>query len=103
MGCVADCGGWGFLLGLSNFRKRRILGLSPMAEVWDPFLGCVTSVFGDLWNWRMGLRSVYPEFRNVRYLGIYNPRLNVASRIEVSQIPDDVIDTVEKDVIGYTE
>ncbi len=74
-----------------------------MAEVWDPFLGCVTSVFGDLWNWRMGLRSVYPEFRNVRYLGIYNPRLNVASRIEVSQIPDDVIDTVEKDVIGYTE
>lgn len=51
----------------------------------------------------MGLRSVYPEFRNVRYLGIYNPRLNVASRIEVSQIPDDVIDTVEKDVIGYEE
>lgn len=56
-----------------------------------------------LMYWRMGLRSVYPEFRNVRYLGIYNPRLNVASRIEVSQIPDDVIDTVEKDVIGYTE
>jgi hypothetical protein len=50
----------------------------------------------------MGLRSVHPEFRNVRYLGIYNPRLNVASCIEVSQIPDDVIDTVEKDVIGYT-
>lgn len=74
-----------------------------MAEVWDPFLGCVTSVFGDLWNWRMGLRSVHTEFRNVRYLGICNPRLNVASRIEVSRIPDDIIDTVEKDVIGCTE
>ena len=26
-----------------------------------------------LMYWRMGLRSVYPEFRDVRYLGIYNP------------------------------
>lgn len=74
-----------------------------MAEVWDSFLVCVTSVFGDFWYWRMGLRSVHPEFRNVRYLGVYNPRLNVASRIEVSQIPDEVIDAVEKDVIGYEE
>lgn len=53
--------------------------------------------------WRMGLRSVHPEFQNVKYLGIYNPRTNVASRLAVADIPADVIEEVEHDVIGYVD
>lgn len=55
-----------------------------------------------LMYWRMGLHSVYTEFKSIKYLGIYNPRLNEVYRINVDAIPDDVIAEVEKDVIGYT-
>lgn len=53
--------------------------------------------------WRMGLHSVHTEFQDIRYLGIYNPRLNEVYRISVDDIPDDVIVEVERDVIGYPE
>ena len=55
-----------------------------------------------LMYWRMGLHSVHAEFQSIKYLGIYNPRLNEVYRIKVDAIPDDVIAEVEKDVIGYT-
>lgn len=51
--------------------------------------------------WRMGLHSIHPEFQNVKYLGIYNPRMNEVSRITVADIPREVIDEVESEVIGY--
>ena len=51
--------------------------------------------------WRMGLHSVHPEFQNVKYLGIYNPRTNEVSRIAVADISQEVIDDVESEVIGY--
>lgn len=51
--------------------------------------------------WRMGLYSIHPEFRKIKYLGIFNPRKNEIHRIAVEDIPQDVIDTVERDVIGY--
>lgn len=54
-----------------------------------------------LMYWRMGLHSIYPEFQVIKFLGIYNPRTNVASRVAVSSIPEDVISVVERDVIGY--
>lgn len=54
-----------------------------------------------LMYWRMGLRSIHTEFQNVRYLGIYNPRLNEVYRISVDDIPRDVIAEVDRDVIGY--
>lgn len=54
-----------------------------------------------LMYWRMGLRSIHTEFQNVRYLGIYNPRLNEVYRINVDDIPRDVIAEVDRDVIGY--
>ena len=54
-----------------------------------------------LMYWRMGLRSIYPEFKSVEYLGIYNPRTNTVSRIAVADIPDDVIAQVETEVICY--
>ncbi|MDO4595461.1 MAG: hypothetical protein Q4B30_00580 [Coriobacteriaceae bacterium] len=54
-----------------------------------------------LMYWRMGLHSVHPEFKSVRYLGIYNPRLNTVYRVGVDDISADVISSVEHDVIGY--
>ena len=54
-----------------------------------------------LMYWRMGLHSVHPEFKEIQYLGIYNPRLNTVSRIAVTYIPEDVIKEVEMEVIGY--
>ena len=54
-----------------------------------------------LMYWRMGLHSVHPEYRNVKYLGIYNPRMNVVYRLDVNNIPADVISTIETEVIGY--
>ena len=51
--------------------------------------------------WRMGLYSVHPEFQSIKYLGIYNPRLNQVYRIAVADIPEDVIREVEEKVIGY--
>ncbi len=55
-----------------------------------------------LMYWRMGLRSVHPEFRSVRYLGVYNPRLNCVYKLAVADISEEVISIVEKEVIGYT-
>ena len=54
-----------------------------------------------LMYWRMGLHSIHPEFQNIKYLGIYNPRLNIVYRIATSEISDEVIFEVEKNVIGY--
>jgi hypothetical protein len=53
--------------------------------------------------WRMGLHSIHPEFKDIKYLGIYNPRLNTVSRIAVADIPKEVISEVEKEVIGYKD
>lgn len=56
-----------------------------------------------LMYWRMGLHSIHPEFKDIKYLGIYNPRLNTVYRIAVTDIPEDVIKEVERDVIGYKD
>ncbi len=54
-----------------------------------------------LMYWRMGLHSIHPEFKDIEYLGIFNPRQNTVSRIAVADIPEDVIKEVDRDVIGY--
>ena len=54
-----------------------------------------------LMYWRLGVHSIHPEFKTIKYLGIYNPRLNTVSRIAISDIPLDIINEVDKDVIGY--
>ena len=51
--------------------------------------------------WRMGLHSEHPEFKRVKYLGIYNPRLNMVYRINVRDISDETIEAVDREVIGY--
>lgn len=54
-----------------------------------------------LMYWRMGLHSIHPEYQQVKYLGIYNPRQNVVYRLAVDKIPPYVSEVVEKFVIGY--
>lgn len=54
-----------------------------------------------LMYWRMGLHSVHPEYKSIRYLGIFNPRTNTVYRIDINNIPAHVIDEVEGKVIGY--
>ena len=56
-----------------------------------------------LMYWRMGLHSVHPEFKDIRYLGIFNPRTNKVYRIATADIDANVIKEVEEKVIGYKE
>lgn len=54
-----------------------------------------------LMYWRMGVHSIHKEYQSVRYLGVYNPRMNIVYRLSIDKISQDVIDAVERDVIGY--
>ena len=54
-----------------------------------------------LMYWRMGLHSKYDEYKQIKYIGIFNPRKNQAYRIAVDSISEEVISDVERDVIGY--
>ncbi len=49
----------------------------------------------------MGKRSINKEFETVKNIGIFNPRLNVVYSLEINKIPQEIIDTVSKEVIGY--
>ena len=51
----------------------------------------------------MGIRSKQPEFLSISKLGFFNPRQNVVYQIAIADIPKEVIETVEKNVIGYTD
>lgn len=50
----------------------------------------------------MGIHSIHPEFQTIDTLGIYNPILNTAYTIKVSEISNEVMQAVSRDVIGYT-
>ena len=54
-----------------------------------------------LMYWIMGQHSGQEVFKNITKIGIFNPRLNSAYQLEVSKIPVEVIETIEKDIIGY--
>ena len=51
--------------------------------------------------WRMGMHSIHPEFSNIKYIGIYNPRLNCVYRYNLSKLSKELIEFIDKDVIGY--
>lgn len=54
--------------------------------------------------WCMSLHSSDVEWRSsIKYLGIYNPRLNEVYRISVDAIPEDLINEIDRDVLGYSE
>lgn len=49
----------------------------------------------------MGCHSKYPEFKHVKRIGIFNPRKNKAYIVDVSSIPQEIINEVSREVIGY--
>lgn len=49
----------------------------------------------------MGRHSIHPELHQIQNIGFFNPRSNTVYRLNVSNIPEDVISVVENEVIGY--
>lgn len=56
-----------------------------------------------LMYWIMGKRSGQEMFAGIKKIGIFNPRLNCIYTLDVNEIPEEVIRTVEKEVIGYLD
>ena len=51
----------------------------------------------------MGKRSGQEIFDSITHIGVFNPRLYLTQVFDVGDLSDDVISTVETDVIGYKE
>jgi len=49
----------------------------------------------------MGQHSKKRYFKKVKYIGFYNPRLNVVYKYDTANLSLDLIKEIEKDVIGY--
>lgn len=54
-----------------------------------------------LMYWIMGKHSTQPIYDDIKTIGFFNPRLNVLHSMEVDNIPSEVIEEVEKEVICY--
>lgn len=48
----------------------------------------------------LGLRSIHGEFKGIKELGIFNPRLNNVYIIQIKDIPSEIISEVSSEVIG---
>lgn len=51
----------------------------------------------------MGKTSNQPVFDNIRYIAVYNPRLNVIYRYDMTQMNQDTISEIRQYVIGYDD
>lgn len=49
----------------------------------------------------MGKASQKPMFKNIRYIGIYNPRFNQIYKYDMTRVDVEMIETIQKHVIGY--
>lgn len=49
----------------------------------------------------MGKHSGLPEFKGIKKIGIFNPRLNKVYLYEIKKLPKEIIKTIEDDVICY--
>ncbi|MEQ5989989.1 hypothetical protein [Staphylococcus saccharolyticus] len=49
----------------------------------------------------MGKASQQPIFKNIRYIGIFNPRLNRIYTYDMTQADTDMLEIIRKEVIGY--
>lgn len=52
-----------------------------------------------LMYWIMGLESIHEIYNDIKYLAIYNPRLNESYKINVSEIYQGTIDEVKREVL----
>ena len=51
----------------------------------------------------MGKHSINSEFNNIKYLGIFNPRKNMIYKKRISDISNNIIKTIEDNVICYNK
>ena len=51
----------------------------------------------------MGKHSEKKEFNSIEKVGIFNPRLNIVYVKKVSEISDEIINEISKDIIGYKD
>jgi hypothetical protein len=49
----------------------------------------------------MGIHSIHEQFKGIKNLGIFNPRLNNVYLLDIRKIPEEIINQVSSDVIGY--
>lgn len=49
----------------------------------------------------MGKHSNMDIFKNIKSLGFFNPRLNTMYILDVNDIPQETIQTIEKEIICY--
>lgn len=56
-----------------------------------------------LMYWLMGQHSGNPIFKDISKVGIFNPRQNIVYTYEMSKVSEDIIKTVETDIIGYDD
>lgn len=49
----------------------------------------------------MGLHSIHSEFKNIKYLCMFNPRINTLFKYEISDIDNETIKIVKEEIIGY--
>ena len=61
----------------------------------------VNHTFQLLIYYIMGIHSKYPEYKKIKYLGIFNPRNNMVYRYSVDNIDREDIKRIEEEVIGY--
>lgn len=54
-----------------------------------------------LMYWIMGQHSGKAEFKGIKKLGIFNPRLNTVYILKIDDVPKDIIKIVESDIICY--
>lgn len=54
-----------------------------------------------LMYWIMGQHSGRDEFKKIKKLGIFNPRLNIVYLYSVDNVPKKIIKEIERDVICY--
>lgn len=49
----------------------------------------------------MGIHSNHNEFRNIKNVGIFNPRLNHVYLLNISNVGVEIRDKIEREIIGY--
>lgn len=54
-----------------------------------------------LTHWRMGLRSIHPEFKEIKKLGVYNVRRHLIYVMDIDKVSDEVVTWIDNVVIGY--
>lgn len=54
-----------------------------------------------LMYWIMGMHSLKPEFKTIKKIGIFNPRLNMVFTYDLQKISKETIKEIEDEVICY--